>query len=171
MSKSVKHLAIINVNDEYGTPPFLFLEACKKFNCTPTVDYFASHTNHVCDKYYTKEDKVFEMDWTSNGFLNPPYSIIKKVMKKAYEEHLKNNIELLILTYNKTDTKWWHSYVEGKAEVHFHNVRISFNDRFGKRTQNKAPYGSAWIIYRAKPTMNVQVQNMFPNYKKYGKLR
>ena len=173
MSKSVKHLAIIGENDEYGTPSFLFLEACKKYNCNPVVDYFASKTNHVCDKYYTKNDLVFEMEWFENGFINPPYSrkLMPKVMEKAYNEHLKHNIELIILTYAKTDTHWWHNFVENKAEVHFHNVRISFNDANGNPTKNKAPYPSAWIIYRPKEEITVRVQSMFPNRQKYGKVQ
>ena len=79
-SKAVKHLAIINKNDEYGTPPLLFLEACGKYNCTPKVDYFASDVNHVCDEYYTKSDDAFSKSWTENGFINAPYSMIGKVM-------------------------------------------------------------------------------------------
>ena len=173
MSEATKHLAIIKVNDDYGTPPFLFLEACKKYHCTPVVDYFASDTNHVCDKYYTKEDDAFSKSFTENGFINPPYSrkLMPKVMKKAWEEHLEHNIELMILAYSKTDTQWWWNYVENKAEVHFIKGRIKFLDSNGNQTSRPAPYGSCWIIYRSKPTMNVQVQTMFPNYKKYRKLR
>ena len=170
MSKSVKHLANIKVNDEYGTPPFLFSESVKKFNCIPKVDYFASEANHVCSEYYTKEDNAFELNWTQNGFINPPYSLIKKVMQKAYEEHLANNIELMILTYNKTDTQWWHSYVENKAEVHFIKGRIKFLDRKGNQTKYPAPYPSCWIIYRSK-SVKVKTECMFPNFQKYGKLR
>ena len=170
MSKSVKHLAIIGENDEYGTPSFLFLEACKKYNCNPVVDYFASKTNHVGEKYYTKDDLVFEMEWFENGFINPPYSrkLLPKIMKKAWEQHQKHNIELLILTYAKTDTQWWHNFVEGKAEVHFHNGRITFLCKHGFPKNNKAPYPSAWIIYRPKQEIKARVQSMFPNFQKYG---
>jgi len=162
MSKAVKHLAIISENDEYGTPIFLFLEACKKYHCTPTVDYFASDTNHVCDKYYTKKDDVLSMDWVANGFLNPPYSrkLLPKIIEKAYYEHLAHNIELMILTYNKTDTQWWHKFVEGKAEVHFIKGRIKFLDAGGQPTKQPAPYPSCWIIYRPKEEIIVPVQSM-----------
>ena len=173
MSKAVKHLAIIKVNDDYGTPLSLFTEACEKYHCTPVVDYFASDTNHVCDKYYTQEQNAFTKSFKENGFINPPYSrkLMPRVMKKAWEEHLEHNIELMILAYSKTDTRWWWNYVENKAEVHFIKGRIKFLDGNGNPTKKPAPYPSCWIIYRAKPTMNVQVQTMFPNYKKYGKLR
>lgn len=68
-------------------------------------------------------------------------------MKKAYSEHLNNNVNALILTFAKTDTKWWHKYVEKKAEVHFIEGRLRFLDG-GKVSDYPAPYGSCFIIYR-----------------------
>ena len=141
-SKAVKHLAIINKNDEYGTPPLLFLEACGKYNCTPKVDYFASDVNHVCDKYYTKSDDAFSKSWTENGFINSPYSMIGKVMQKAYEEHMANNIELMILAYAKTDTRWWHEYVMEAHEIRFLKGRLRFGDAV-----NSAPFPSAIAVF------------------------
>lgn len=166
-SKAVKHLANIKINDEYGTPPLLFLEACGKYNCTPKVDYFASDVNHVCDKYYTKSDDAFSKSWTENGFINSPYSMIGKVMQKAYEEHMANNVELMILAYAKTDTRWWHSFVENRAETHFVKGRIKFLDAKGYQTKLPAPYPSVWIIYRRKQLLTVPMQTMFPNFRKY----
>ena len=154
MSNANRHMAIIHENVDYGTPLFLFKEACEKFNVNPKIDYFASNVNHVCDRYYTKNDDAFTKSWNEDGFINPPYTrkLIPKIMKRAYEEHLRNNITLLILTYNKTDTKWWHEYVENKAEVHFHRGRLSFKNKRGFLTKNKAPYPSVWIIYRGRKT-------------------
>lgn len=166
-SKAVKHLANIKINDEYGTPPLLFLEACGKYNCTPKVDYFASDVNHVCDKYYTKSDDAFSKSWTENGFINSPYSMIGKVMQKAYEEHMANNVELMILAYAKTDTRWWHSFVENRAETHFVKGRIKFLDAKGYQTKLPAPYPNVWIIYRRKQLLTVPMQTMFPNFRKY----
>jgi len=166
-SKAVKHLAIINKNDEYGTPISLFLESCGKYNCTPKVDYFANDVNHVCDKYYTKSDDAFSKSWTENGFINSPYSMIGKVMQKAYEEHMANNVELMILAYAKTDTQWWWKWVENKAEVHFIKGRIKFLDAKGNPTKLSSPYPSVWIIYRRKQLLTVPMQTMFPNFRKY----
>lgn len=70
-------------------------------------------------------------------------------IKKAYSEHLTHNVDAMILTFAKTDTKWWHKYIEGKAEVHFIEGRLRFLDN-GKISAYPAPYGSCWIIYRAK---------------------
>ena len=71
-------------------------------------------------------------------------------MKKAWEEHEKYGIEIMILCYAKTDTKWWHKYVEGRAEYHFQKGRIKFLDEQGNLTKNSSPYPSVWIIIRGK---------------------
>ncbi len=74
---------------------------------------------------------------------------VSEWIAKAYSEHLSNNVNGMILTFAKTDTKWWHKYVEGKAEVHFIEGRIRFLDN-GEISGYPAPYGSCWILYRAK---------------------
>ena len=149
-SKAVQHLSSINVNDEYGTPQDLFEDACKKYNLELDIDYAASETNHVLENYFTKQNDAFNFGWIKDGYLNAPYSKQKEFMHKAYDSHLKHNINILILAYAKTDTKWWHNYVEGIAEVHFIKGRIKFNDSNGVKTKNSAPYPSCWIIYRRK---------------------
>jgi len=68
-------------------------------------------------------------------------------MKKAYESHIKHNVTGLILVYAKTDTRWWHEFVENKAEVHFIKGRVKFY-LDGQISKNSAPYPSCWIIYR-----------------------
>lgn len=132
-SKAVEHMEIIGKNDEYGTPSKEYnQELLKKLNVNPIFDYCASDTNHVCKKYFTRKDNALKKDWKWDGFCNFPYSMQSEFMKKAWEEHQKNNIELLILAFAKTDTRWWHRYVENKAEVHFIDHRIKFLNAKGK---------------------------------------
>ena len=132
-SKAVEHMGIIGKNDEYGTPPKEYnQELLKKLNVKPVFDYCASDINHVCKKYFTRKDNALTKDWKWDGFCNFPYSKQLEFMKKAWEEHQKNNIELLILAFAKTDTRWWHKYVEGKAEVHFIDHRIKFLNAKGE---------------------------------------
>ena len=166
ISKAVEHMSKINkiegkhrkrkINDEYGTaitdvkPLHSFNDAVKTFNVKPVFDYCASDNNHVCKKYFTKKDNALTKDWKWDGFCNFPYSKQYEFMEKAWKEHQKNNIELLILAYSKTDTQWWADFVENKAEVHFIKNRIKFLDKNGKLTANQAPYPSCWIIYRRK---------------------
>jgi len=145
--KSIRHLAIIQVQDEYETPKNLLVDAIHKYKIFPKLDVSATPENSKCPDFFTKEQNALELSWTRDFFMNPPYSKVEKFMKKAYYQHLENNVNALILVYAKTDTKWWHKFVENKAEIHFIEGRIKFLKN-GFVTKNSAPYGSVWIIYR-----------------------
>lgn len=177
-SKSVEHLKSINIDDHWETRFTDLQDAIKKYKVNPIIDVFASSENHKCIKYFSEENSAFENKVDEDAFANPPYSIIDQVMKFLYYQHLNYNKNIMILTYNKTDTKWWHSYVEDRAEVHFVKGRMKFEingiiprwckhckTRFIENidycsncslfepirlSKNSAPYPSCWIIYRKK---------------------
>lgn len=148
-SRAITILQIIKKHDEYGTPKELFYQACLKYKINPLVDVCASKYNHVLPNYITKEQNSLGFEWNFDFFLNPPYSEVKTFVGHAYKSFLKYNVNALILTYAKTDTKFWHQFVEGKAETHFIEGRIKFLNEFGLPTKNSAPYPSCWIIYRS----------------------
>jgi len=173
MGKSTQHLQDININDEWETKFSDLHDAILRYKVNPVIDVFASKENHKCIKYFTKENSAFSQQLLLNSFANPMYSKIGECMKFLYYQHLSHNIDVMVLTYNKTDTKWWHSYVEDRAEVHFIKGRLQFeingivprycykkckkifvqnidfcpvcNNRLKKNT---APYPNCWIIYR-----------------------
>lgn len=166
MTRATTHLKNIKVNDEYGTPKNLFEIACMKYGIFPLIDICASFTNHVLPNFISKESNCFKHYINEDFFMNPPYSQIYKFMSYAYEQHRKFNVNALILTFAKVDTKWWHEFVEDYAEVHFIRGRIQFNDHtgnpttfFDKKTQKlkngHAPYPSCWIIFRKKGDLTV----------------
>ena len=126
----------------------MFRMACKNYNVDPRIDVCASDTNHVLGSYFTAKDDWLNLDIHKDFFMNPPYSEARIHMEHAYNCWKKNNVDVLILVYAKTDTKWWHEYVEGQAEVHFIKGRIKFLDHNAKLTKHSAPYPSCWIIYR-----------------------
>lgn len=78
-------------------------------------------------------------------FCNPPYGRkIKDWIRKAYEESFKPGTIVVLLVFAKTDTKWFHDYIQHRAEVRFIKGRV----RFGDGTDN-APYPSMVVIFRA----------------------
>jgi len=150
-SKSVQHLHSINIQDEYGTPKNLYENICKKYDIWPQIDACASEINHILPNYITKEQNCFNYSITKDFFMNPPYSRVSEFMEFAYEQHKKNNVSCIILTYSKTGTRWWHKYIQGIADhVDFQKGRISFLDENGHSTKHCAPYDSAWIIFKRK---------------------
>lgn len=73
-------------------------------------------------------------------YCNPPYGkVIADWVKKAAES--KTLVVMLLPV--RTDTKWFHEYIYGKAEIRFIRGRLHFND--GKPS---APFPSMIVVFR-----------------------
>lgn len=155
---SIKHLSIIKVKDDYGTPNDLYQKACKDYNIFPTLDVSATQFNSKCPNFYTPEEDGLTKDWNRTFFCNPPYSRVASFMKKAYYDSKTFQVEGMCLIFAKTDTKFWHSYIEGKAEVHFIKGRVKFL-KDGFKTKNSAPYPSCFVIYRLDRSIELNNKN------------
>ena len=79
--------------------------------------------------------------------MNPPYGRkIGEFIKKAYEEHLRDPDRFIVMLIpSRTDTKYWHDYIEGKATIKFLKGRLKFEIN-GKAT-DAAPFPSAVVVY------------------------
>ena len=126
MKKAVQHLHDVGTNDDWETRKSDLDDAMRRYKVSPEIDVFASDENKKFDTYFTKNDSAFDHKITKDAFANPPYSIIGEAMKFLYYNHLSFNNTIMVLAYSKTDTKWWHSYVEERAEVHFIKGRLKF---------------------------------------------
>ena len=74
--------------------------------------------------------------------MNPPYGReIGKWVKKAYES--KSLVVALLPA--RTDTKWFHEFIYGKAEIRFIKGRLKFGG-----SSNSAPFPSMLVIWRRK---------------------
>jgi site-specific DNA-methyltransferase (adenine-specific) len=77
--------------------------------------------------FYTKEQDGLKQAWKGKVFLNPPYSNPGPWLRKALEETSCGNASLVVaLIPGCTDTRWFHSYVNGKAEIRFLKGRVRF---------------------------------------------
>ena len=173
MKKSIQHMRIIGDKDDWETPPELLASGCIMYNVKPMLDPCATEKNSLnFFHHFTKKDNGLEQDWLHDSFVNPPYTEVAKWVEKADLDHKRNNVTILMLVFNKTDTKWWHEYVENKLEIHFIEGRRKFLidgivPRYCKKckksivkeikrcqicretlTQNTSPYPSCWIIWR-----------------------
>jgi site-specific DNA-methyltransferase (adenine-specific) len=153
MSKAVQHLQGITTQDEYGTPRWLYDMMQLKAGFTPLLDTCSNIFNPKCTKFYTINDNALSKPWDVDFFMNPPYSKVRQFVKYGYEQHLKHNVNGLVLTYAKTDTKWFHGQVYEKAEIHFIEGRLRFMDYHGNPTPHPAPYPSMWFVWRKKPDL------------------
>lgn len=130
-------------SDNWPTPQYLFDDLNREF--VFTLDPCASDDNAKCVNYYTREQNGLEQNWGGHRvFCNPPYGReIGKWVAKCSEEALKPNTMCVMLIPARTDTKWFHEYIYGKAEVRFLKGRLKFGNAV-----NAAPFPSMVVIFK-----------------------
>lgn len=70
-------------SDEWETPLELYTRLNERFKFT--LDPCSTKENHLCDKYYTKEENgLCKSRKNETVFVNPPYSKIKQWVEKCY---------------------------------------------------------------------------------------
>lgn len=129
--------------DLWSTPQDFFDELDSEFHFT--LDACALPENAKCDQYFTPEQDGLKQKWTGMVYCNPPYGRkIGKWVEKAYLsiENGGANIIVMLLPA-RTDTKWFHNYIYGKAEIRFIKGRLKFGG-----CKNSAPFPSMVVIFR-----------------------
>jgi phage N-6-adenine-methyltransferase len=129
---------------EWATPQDFFDLLDAEFHFT--LDAAASHQNHKCAAYYTKEQDALQQKWTGTVWCNPPFTRkhIGKWLTKGLEAAGAGATVVFVLPA-RTDTRWFHDLVEGTAEIRFVPGRIKFEHTSGKK--NAAPFPSMVVIY------------------------
>ena len=137
--------AMTSDKHDWETPQQLFEELNKEHKFT--LDAAANDFNAKLDNYFTPEDNALEQEWRGRVFCNPPYGRgVRKCVKKAYEESLKDYNELIVLLIpSRTDTTYWHDFIFGKAEIDFLRGRLKFE--VDGEPRNAAPFPSAIVTY------------------------
>lgn len=78
---------------------------------------------------------------------NPPYGReIGKWVQKAYETARTGETVVMLLPA-RTDTKWFHDYINGKAEIRFVRGRLKFGN-----AKHNAPFPSMIVIFTGGET-------------------
>lgn len=128
-----------SATDMWETPQNFFDELDKEFHFS--CDVCATRENAKCAKFYTPEQDGLKQTWGGGTlWMNPPYGReIGKWVKKASE----SNATVVCLLPARTDTRWFHDYIYGKAEIRFVRGRLKFGG--GK---NSAPFPSMVVVFR-----------------------
>lgn len=66
---------------------------------------------------------------------------------KSYWESQKPDTVVVMLIPARTDTRWFHDYIYGKAEIRFIRGRLHFNN-----SKNSAPFPSMIVVFRKENT-------------------
>lgn len=129
--------------DKWATPQTFFDELNREFDFN--LDPCADETNHKCEKYFTEEENGLLQDWGGcRVFCNPPYgSSIKDWVAKCYHEGHKEETLVVLLIPARTDTTYFHDYIEHRAEIRFVRGRLKFGN-----SKTGAPFPSMVVIFR-----------------------
>lgn len=128
--------------DEWATPQDLFDELDREFGFN--LDPCADDHNHKCAEYYTILQDGLSKDWGGRRvFCNPPYSKIAQWVEKAYREGTKDNTVVVLLIPARVDTKYFHNFINHRAEIRFCTKRLRFGDG-----SKPAPFPSIIVIFR-----------------------
>ncbi len=127
-------------SEEWETPQALFDTLDREFDFT--LDPCATKENTKCERFYTIEDDGLVQDWIGERvFMNPPYGRnISQWMQKLATSECQLGVALV---HARTDTRWWHDWVEPYAdEIRFIKGRVKFS------AQGSSTFPSVLVIYR-----------------------
>lgn len=124
--------------DLWATPQDLFNELDNEFGFT--VDVCALPENAKCKQYYTPEIDGLKQEWTGVVWCNPPYG---RQIGKWVEKAAKSTCRVVMLLPARTDTKWFHDFIYGYAEIRFIKGRLKFGG-----CNNSAPFPSMICVFR-----------------------
>ena len=126
--------------DEWSTPQDLFDKLNATFHFT--LDPCATPENAKCAKFYTKEQDGLKQDWGGDViWCNPPYG---REIGKWIQKCAEHRGVAVMLIPARTDTRWWHSYIDKNPDAHVYFVKGRL--RFGN-AKNCAPFPSALVVF------------------------
>ena len=138
-------------SDIWRTPPDLYARLNEEFGPF-NLDVAASDDNALCERYFTEEQDALIQDWGAGVcFCNPPYSKLYPFVAKAYEESLKGATVVMLIP-SRTDTRAFHQFIFGKAEIRFLKGRLRFSN-----APHPAPFPSCVVIMRPPPMATTDV--------------
>ena len=133
-------------SEKWETPDSLFQFLHQEFNFD--LDAAAEEHNTKLPNFISPQEDSLSTDWHTRGntvWLNPPYGRgIKLWIQKAYQESLKG-ICVVVLTFARTDTDWWHRYARKAAELRLVKGRGKFIREDGHTGPAMAP--SAILVF------------------------
>lgn len=128
--------------EDWETPDSIFSPLDAEFRFE--LDVCASQATAKSVYYFTEQCNGLARPWAPRVvWCNPPYGReIPQWVAKAREEATKGATVVMLIP-SRTDTRWWHDHVQGRAEVRFVRGRIKFVG-----APYNAPFPSAIVVFR-----------------------
>ena len=146
MERATRDVVFSSASTEWSTPQALFDQLDSEFHFE--VDVCATSENAKCRHYYTKELDGLSSTWSGICWCNPPYGRdIGQWVKKGRDTAKAGKGTVVMLLPARTDTRWFHNYVLGQAEIRFLQGRLKFGD-----AKHGAPFPSMLAIFKKEDT-------------------
>ena len=141
MDKSTTRLMFSSKSCMWSTPQSLFDSLDQEFGFD--LDVCATPDNAKTPRFYTPDQDALTLPWDGVVWCNPPYGrqIGKWVERACMFSYLGSTVVMLLPA--RTDTKWFHDYIYGFAEIRFLRGRL----RFGG-VSTPAPFPSMVVVFR-----------------------
>ncbi|NDC38511.1 MAG: adenine methyltransferase [Proteobacteria bacterium] len=135
-------------SDKWATPKALYdtLNAEFNFNFDPCPINWAPG-----------DPDGLSIEWGERSFVNPPYSKVANWIEKAHNEWKKGKLVVLLINAI-TDTKAFHKFINGQAEIRFIRGRVKFEQPGHTAAPNVKP--SILAIFR--PSQNTAEISTLP---------
>ncbi len=132
-----------SARQDWATPPGLV-------PADVDLDVCATAENAKAPHFFTPEQDAFKQDWVAaHAWCNPPYGRgIRDWLAKGYQEFALGNAKrVTYLLPARTDTRWWHTWVEGNpyCRTQFIKGRVWFVGASGP-----APFPSVLVTFGRK---------------------
>jgi phage N-6-adenine-methyltransferase len=147
MNKSTMKTMFSSASENWATPRALAAALVKRYGIE--IDVCATAENAVVPKFFSKEDDALNLPWRGRCWMNPPYGrTIGQWVMRAAEMNRIYDSKIVCLLPSRTDTKWWHAWIEpvrlGKrpGTVTFIQGRLHFNE-----AKAGAPFPSVIVVF------------------------
>lgn len=127
--------------DLWETPQDFFDKLDAEFHFD--LDVCALPENAKCKNYYTPKTDGLSQPWDGVCWCNPPYGRdVWKWVAAGYAASTGGATVVMLLPA-RTDTRWFHDWIYGKAEIRFIRGRLKFGG-----CKNSAPFPSMVVIFK-----------------------
>lgn len=124
---------------EWETPQAFFDAIQRTYKLD--IDVCATRENAKLARWWDEKENGLTQNWTGvRAWMNPPYG---REIGKWIEKAATGGAAIVVaLLPARTDTRWFHDHVQGKATVHFIRGRLKFGGH-----KNSAPFPSMVCIW------------------------
>jgi len=130
---------------DWATPWDLFRAIERRFGAFDLDVCADARNTKVPLAYYTVEQDGLELPWSGRCWANPPYSSDAGLFAAKAVTESRKGAEVVMLTFVRSDTRWWHETVPHASQLILLKGRVSF-ERPGQKSA-AAPMASCLLVF------------------------